>query len=509
MSSPLSPFGLDSAIPAVGTGRTFWAGEGPQANSLNPDTEEPIVTFADASRAQTDKIIAAAQAGFAAWRTVPAPKRAEVLLTFADALRRHREDLARLMTLETAKPLRESRAEVDDAIATAIYAAGLGRTVGGGQQFPSLRPGIELHEKWHPLGPVLIITAFNFPLSLWAWNVCLAVVCGNSTVWKGAPQTPLMTVGAMKVVAEVLAKHPDVPEGVFCFINGTVADVAAPLVASPAFPLVSATGSTAMGKKVGETVARRLGQCILELGGNAAGILTPSAPYEQALRTAFFAATNNGGQRCTALRRLLVHESLFDRTLARLKTAYQSWPAGDVFSDTHRQPPLIDAAARDMFATAITGVKKHPGLAELFAATKPLPNRGYYVTPHLAVLKADAPQPQEETFGPLLYVQPYRTFDEAVAKANGVPQGLGSGVFTRDLAEMQAFISVTGSDAGVASVNDNTGGIEVALAFGGNKESGFGREKGSDSWKQYMRRLSVVLNPTDTVPDAAGINFGA
>lgn len=503
--NPLANFGLTKDTPALGTGRRFAQGKGEKEKSISPIDDKPLAQFAQATKTQADELTRAAEMGYSTWRDVPVRKRAAVLASLAQALITHQEDLAQLMTLEMGKPVAEARSEVANAAETFTHAAGLSGTIGG-LELPTAKAGVSLQEKWHPLGPVLVITAFNFPIALWAWNTALAVLCGNSVVWKPAPQTPLFTMAVQKVIAETLTRHPEVPEGVFNFIIGSNDDVSMPLVASSSYPLVSATGSIPMGRGVGQVVAKRLGRVILELGGNAAGILTPSAHLPIAVRHGFFSATFNGGQRCTALRRLLVHESRFDQVVKALKTAYSSWPVGDIFKDGHRLPPLVDAVAAKRYNDAIAQLRDSG--TELFTPAMQLPKGNCWVTPCLAILAQGAEQPQDETFGPLLYVQPYKTFDEAIAKHNGVSQGLSSGIFSNDLAEAQKFISAAGSDAGMVSVNDNTGGLEVTAAFGGTKESGIGSEKGSDSWKHYMRRQSVVLNTNPHTPPDMGIDFG-
>lgn len=499
-------FKLDTGVPALGTGRGFFAGKGDETASISPLDERPLASFHHASREQAEEVVQAARQAFHIWRGVPAPVRAQVLLDLAGAFREKKEPLAHLMTYEMGKPVREARIEIEDCAITATYAAGFARKIGG-MEAPSIRPDVQLMEKWHPAGPVLIITAFNFPASLWAWNACLAVLCGDSTVWKPAPQTPLMTVAVLRIVAETLAGHPEVPEGVFSFIMGTNEDVAVPLVGDKRLPVVSATGSIGMGRAVGKAVAERLGTAILELGGNAAALFTPSADMDLSLRHAFFAATMNGGQRCTALRRLLVHESRWDGVVGRLKTAYKSLPVGDVFGENHTLSPLVDRKAAEGFEGKVRELKSAG--VEMFTPGTALPDDGTYVPPCMSLLEKDAPQPQEETFGPLLYVQPYSTFDEAIEKHNAVPQGLASGIYTNDVAEMQRFVSERGSDAGLVAVNDITGNLEVALAFGGTKDSGVLSEKGGDSWKHYMRRQSIVVNYSGQALPAAGVSFGS
>lgn len=499
-------FGLDKSIPAASTGRTLITGKGPQDTSISPIDGKAVASFAQADGTQREQVVKTALEGFKTWRTVPVPARAAVLISLAAELRARKDDLAQVMCLEMGKPLREAKGEIEDSAITATYAAGLARTIGG-LDAPSARADVQLIEKWHPLGAILVITAFNFPISLWAWNACVAILCGNSVIWKPAPQTPLFSAAVAKVIADVLAKHPEVPEGVFSLVMGTNEDVAIPLVNDTRLPLISATGSTAMGQAVGKAAGARLATCILELGGNAAAIFSDKADMEVSLRTAFIAALSNGGQRCTALRRLLVHTSRFDEVVRRLKVAYNSLSVADFGSDGLTLPPLVDAKAKAMFDAKIEQLKGQKGVT-LFRPNTHIPTEGCYVAPYMAILDADTPQPQDETFGPLLYVQPYSTFEDALEKCNGVEQGLSSGIFSNDLREVARFTGATGSDSGMVSVNDNTGGLEVALAFGGTKMSGLGSEKGSDSWKQYMRRQSIVMNTSTTPPADLGIDFG-
>lgn len=502
----LSSFGFNTRVTVAATGRNLYDGKGASHTVISPLDDAELVTFKLVDAAQREQVVATAVEGFKQWRTTPAPTRVEVLKTLRNELHRRQDDLAALMQLEMGKPLREAKGEIADAITTADYSIGLARQIGGINR-PSARKDVELHEKWHPLGAILVITAFNFPMSLWAWNAFPAIACGNSVIWKPAPQTPLFSAAITDLIADVLAQHPEVPEGVFSLIQGDNETASIPLVTDKRLPLVSATGSTAMGRAVGKVVTERLGRVILELGGNAGAIFTPSADMESSLRQAFFAATFNGGQRCTALRRLLVHESRYDEVVKRLKTAYTSWQPNNIYGTDHGQCPLVDSVAAKRFHEKLAELKTTKGVT-LWNAGLTLPEKGCFVPATLALLDKDAPQPAEETFGPLLYVQPYSTFEEALAKHNAVSQGLGSGIYSQNLAEIQLFTSTLGSDAGMAAVNDNTGGLEVALAFGGHKDSGLGSEKGSDSWKQYMRRQSVVLNHSTTPLPDAGIDFG-
>jgi len=498
----LQSFNLSKKAPAAGNGFSFMEGAANEISCVSPLNDGQLATFSLASAEQARHITQQAQAAFKIWKNVPAKQRAALLHTIANELAAAKDDLAQIMTHEMGKPLWEAKAEVQNCIDTAHYAATLWPHIGG-QSYPSARPNVELYDKYHPLGPVLVITAFNFPYALWAWNAFIALICGNSVVWKPAPQTPLCAAAMHRVLEKALRQHKDAPEGLLCYILGDNEHVAIPLVNDPAYPLVSATGSTLMGKAVSKAVGGRLGRTILELGGNAAGVLTPSAHLEQALRIAYFSATLNSGQRCTALRRLLVHESIAAGVIDRLKAAYSSWPVGNVMAEGHRLSALVDATAAEKFNTDIDALEK-AGVS-LFRPNIKLPEGKCWVHPYMALLEKDAPQPPEETFGPLLYVQTYSSFDEALEKTNAVAYGLSNGIFSNDMAEIQQFLNT--AESGCAMVNDNTGGPEVMLAFGGVKNSGIGSEKGGDSWKQYMRRQSVMLNHQKTIPADLGIKF--
>ena len=499
----LQSFDLKANAPAVSDGYSFMAGSTSETVCTSPLDGAELTRFKMASEKQANEITQKAQTAFETWKHVPAKKRAALLQTIAQELTAAKDGLAELMTYEMGKPLWEAKAEVQNCIDTAHYAATLWPNLGG-QNYPSGRDNVELYDKYHPLGPVLVITAFNFPYALWAWNAFVALACGNSVVWKPAPQTPLCAMAMMRVMHKALKQHDEAPEGLLCHVIGDNDNVAIPLVNHTAYPLVSATGSTKMGMAVSKAVGARLGRTILELGGNAAGVFTPSADIDQALRIAYFSATLNSGQRCTALRRLLVHESIAEDVINRLKAAYSSWPVGDVMRDGHRLSSLVDDTAAELFNKDIDTLEKDG--VKLFRPNIKLPEGKAWVHPYMAILDKDAPQPAEETFGPLLYVQPYSTFDEALEKTNAVNYGLSNGIFSNDLKEIQAFLNT--AESGCAMVNDNTGGPEVMLAFGGVKNSGLGSEKGGDSWKQYMRRQSVMLNHQKVVMGDLGINFG-
>ena len=499
----LTKNGLSSALYAVFSGRDFAAGTGAEETVISPLDKKTLASFNGSTKAQAEDLVNLAQAGFAQWRQTPVPTRGAFMRKIGDLIIANQRNLAELMTLEMGKPIDEAMAEVANSAETFYYAAGLARTIGG-INVPSTRENVHLSEVWHPLGPTLIITAFNFPLALWAWNAALALVCGNSIIWKPAPQTPLMAIAVHHLLAQLVVQEK-IPEGVLNCIIGDLENVAQPLVSHPDIPLVSATGSTRMGAAVAETVGKRLGRVILELGGNAPVILSESADLNVTIPTAFIAATGNAGQRCTALRRLFVHQKHYKTVCARLKSAYNSLPIGDVFQPGYRLCPLVDETAFHMVTKRVEQLKAQG--TEVWQPDTPLPKEGYYVRPTLAFLPENAPQPQDECFGPLLYVQPYSDFEAALKLCNAVPQGLSSGIYTTDLREMHIFTGPNGVEAGMATVNDNTAGLEIGLGFGGIKNSGIGSEKGSDSWKNYMRRQSLSINYRMSAVEVPGIRF--
>jgi len=444
-----------------------------------------------------DALSAAAKAGeaFQAWRTVPAPRRGELVQLLGEELRAAKEPLARLVTLENGKIVQEGLGEVQEMIDICDYAVGLSRQLYG-LTIASERSSHRMMEQWHPLGPVLVISAFNFPVAVWAWNAALALVCGDPVIWKPSEKTPLTAEAVMVLVAKALKRFGDAPEGLAQLVQGD-REVGEQLVDDPRIALVSATGSTAMGRAVGPRVAQRFGRVLLELGGNNAMIVCPSADLALAERAIRFSAAGTAGQRCTTLRRLIVHESVADRLVARLKQLFANVKIGDPRDHGTLVGPLIDEAAfggmKSVLGDVIERVDAVPG--------------GFYVRP--AIVEADAQEGTvlKETFAPILYVLRYNEFEEALALQNGVPQGLSSSIFTNDLREAEQFLSAAGSDCGIANVNIGPSGAEIGGAFGGEKETGGGRESGSDSWRAYMRRQTNTINYGKDLPLAQGIRF--
>ncbi|MEX2450481.1 MAG: aldehyde dehydrogenase family protein [Rhodospirillales bacterium] len=455
----------------------------------------------------TDKI-AAAETAFRAWRIVPPPKRGELIRLFGEELRAAKEPLGRLVTIESGKILAEGLGEVQEMIDICDFAVGLSRQLYG-LTIASERPGHRMMETWHPLGPVGVISAFNFPVAVWAWNATLAIVCGDSVIWKPSEKTPLCALACEKIFARAVQKFGAVPAGLIQTVIGSGDTAGHALIHDPRMALISATGSTRMGKIVAPAVAARLGRTLLELGGNNAMIVAPTADLDLAERAITFSAVGTAGQRCTTLRRLIVHEDIHGDLLARLKRVYAGIPIDSPLEPKTLMGPLIGRAAFEAMETALVQVRRDGGTVFGGGRTleKSFPD-AWYVKPALAEMPAQTGIVKQETFAPVLYVMTYRTFDDAIAMHNDVPQGLASAVFTGDLREAEIFLSPAGSDCGIANVNIGPSGAEIGGAFGGEKETGGGRESGSDAWKNYMRRATNTINYSDALPLAQGITFG-
>ena len=454
-----------------------------------------------------DEAVERAATAFRAWRTVPAPRRGEVVRQLGDLLRANKAHLARLVQIEAGKIESEALGEVQEMIDICEFAVGLSRQLHG-LTIASERPGHRLMEQWHPLGPTAVISAFNFPVAVWSWNAALALVCGNPVVWKPSELSPLTALAADALLRRA-ARECGAPDDLGQVVIGD-AEVGAELVAHPGVPLVSATGSTAMGARVAPVVAARFGRSILELGGNNAAIVTASADIELAVRGITFAAAGTAGQRCTTLRRLIVHRSCLDEVTARVAGAFESLPVGDPLQAGTLVGPLVNRAAYERMQHAIDRALDDDGLLvaggeRMFIAEAP---EAAYVRPALVSLPAQTEIVQTETFAPLLYVLPYDDLDEAIAIQNGVPQGLASSIFTTDVREAERFMAADGSDCGIANVNIGPSGAEIGGAFGGEKQTGGGRESGSDAWKAYMRRATNTVNYSNDLPLAQGVEFG-
>ena len=452
------------------------------------------------------KIIARSQEAFKAWRTVPAPRRGELVRLLGDELRAAKDELGAVVTLEAGKITSEGLGEVQEMIDICDFAVGLSRQIYG-LTIASERPGHRMMETWHPLGPCAIITAFNFPVAVWSWNAALALVCGDPVIWKPSEKTPLTAMASMKIMERALKRFGDAPEGLCQLVIGGPA-IGEALVNSKDVPIVSATGSTRMGGIVGPKVSARWGRPILELGGNNAMIVAPTADLDMAVRAIVFSAVGTAGQRCTTLRRLIAHNSVKDDLVAKLAKAYASLPVGDPRQGTTLVGPLIDHASRDRMQAALEkakaeGGKVHGGKT----VTTGVPQGGAYVEPAIAEMPTQTDTVRTETFAPILYVLGYDTLEEAIAIQNDVPQGLSSCIFTLNMREAEAFLSSAGSDCGIANVNIGPSGAEIGGAFGGEKETGGGRESGSDAWKGYMRRQTNTINYSAQLPLAQGVKF--
>ena len=472
---------------------------------VNPSTGEVLGRVHASSQADYDAILERAQAAFKVWRTTPAPRRGEAIRLCADALRTHKDALGSLVALEMGKSKPEGDGEVQEMIDIGEFSVGLSRQLYG-LTMHSERPGHRMYEQWHPLGIVGIISAFNFPVAVWAWNAFVAAVCGDISIWKPSPKTPLSAIASMKICNEALRQggFPDL----FFLFNDAGSELASQFVDDRRVALVSFTGSTKVGRMVGEQVARRLGRSLLELGGNNAIIVDETADLKLAIPAIAFGAVGTAGQRCTTTRRLIVHESVYDDVLAKLIAAYKQVESriGDPTDPANLMGPLNSQDGVDAYLDAIAKAKAAGGTVE--TGGEAIDRPGNFVLPAIVTgLGNDAQIVQHETFAPILYVMQYRTLDEAIEMQNAVPQGLSSSIFTTNLKRAEAFLSAAGSDCGIANANIGTSGAEIGGAFGGEKDTGGGRESGSDAWKAYMRRQTNTINYSDALPLAQGIKF--
>jgi aldehyde dehydrogenase (NAD+) len=470
----------------------------------SPITGETIARVHDSGADDCARTIAAAHAAFLVWREVPAPRRGELVRLLGEELRAAKADLGLLVTLEAGKTLSEGLGEVQEMIDICDYAVGLSRQLFG-LTIASERPDHRMMETWHPLGVVGVISAFNFPVAVWSWNTALALVCGDSVVWKPSEKTPLTALAVQALFERAAARFGEVPAGLSSVLIGG-REVGEALVAAPLVRLLSATGSTAMGRAVGPILAARFARALLELGGNNAAIVCPSADLELTLRGVAFAAMGTAGQRCTTLRRLFLHDSVYEAFIPRLKAAYASVRIGDPRDGETLVGPLIDPAALQGMERALADARAQGGAVHGGQRVAG-PGEGVYVRPALAEMPAQSAVVLRETFAPILYVMRYADLNEAIALNNAAPQGLSSAIFTNDLREAERFCSATGSDCGIANVNIGPSGAEIGGAFGGEKETGGGRESGSDSWRAYMRRATNTVNYGRTLPLAQGVRF--
>jgi aldehyde dehydrogenase (NAD+) len=502
-----SALGLRAALSGASYGDQWFAGSGDWIEVHSPATGELLAKVEQASEADYNSVVGQAIKAFEFWRAQPAPKRGEIVRQFGVALRQKKDALGRLVSLEMGKILTEGLGEVQEMIDVCDYAVGLSRTLSG-PTLQSERPMHRMMEQWHPLGPIGVITAFNFPVAVWSWNSALAFVCGDPVVWKPSSKTPLTAIACQNILREVLQAN-GVPNGVSSVVIGRGATVGERMLADCRLPLISATGSTRMGKRIAQVVGARLGRNLLELGGNNALIISDKADLTGALASAFFGAVGTAGQRCTSTRRLIIQESVYDSFIHKLIGNYEKVIIGDPLDPKTLMGPLIDEAAVSDYENALAAARKQGGTV-LYGGKvlDPAPfGRRTFVLPAIVEIRNDAEIVQTETFAPILYVMKYRSIDEAIALHNAVPQGLSSGIFTDSMAEAEKFLSYKGSDCGLANVNVGTSGAEIGGAFGGEKETGGGRESGSDSWKAYMRRQTSTINWGGEIHLAQGVEF--
>ncbi len=507
LQAVLEQLGIKELSLGTSTGQDWVISNGQRRDIFSPINGEHIGTVEMSTVGTYEHVIEKAQEAFKYWREVPAPKRGEIVRQIGDKLRQYKEPLGKLVTIEMGKIYQEGLGEVQEMIDICDFAVGLSRQLYG-LSMHSERPYHRMYEQWHPLGIVGIISAFNFPVAVWAWNSMLAAVCGDVCVWKPSEKTPLTAVACQKIVAEVL-KENNLPEGIFSLVVGD-AEIGSVMSHDRRVPLISATGSTRMGKKVGEVVGARLGRSLLELGGNNAIIITPNADLEMAIRATVFGAVGTCGQRCTSTRRLIVHEKMYEEVKNRLVKIYSTLTIGNPLHAATLVGPLIDADAKKNFLHALENIQKAGG--KLLCGGTVLSGAafegGNYVAPAIVEAENHYEMVQEETFAPILYLIQYKgDLENAIEIQNNVKQGLSSAIFTNNMREAEDFLSTYGSDCGIANVNIGTSGAEIGGAFGGEKETGGGRESGSDSWKAYMRRQTNTINYGSNLPLAQGIKF--
>ena len=506
MEAVLQKLGIKKDNPGASTGSVWLDAKGKIIASFSPVDGKEIASIISCDSTSYDCIVSSAQQGFLEWRTWPSPKRGDIVRQISDALRLHKEHLGKLVSYEMGKSLQEGYGEVQEMIDICDFAVGLSRQLHG-LTMHSERPGHRMYEQWHPLGIVGIISAFNFPVAVWSWNAMLAWVCGDVCIWKPSEKTPLSAIACQNIIINVFKKN-NVPEGVSGLIIGE-SDLGQQMAHDTRIPLISATGSTRMGKAVGAAVGARLGRSLLELGGNNAIIITPDADLDIAILASVFGAVGTAGQRCTTTRRLIIHESIYDTVKNKLVSAYKQLNIGDPLLEKNHVGPLIDKDAVQLYLKAIEKCKEQG--ARFIVEGGLLSGYGFesgcYVKPCIAEAEPHFEIVKHETFAPILYLLKYQKIEEAIQIQNAVPQGLSSAIMTLNLREAEQFLSVTGSDCGIANVNIGTSGAEIGGAFGGEKESGGGRESGSDAWRFYMRRQTNTINFSKALPLAQGIKF--
>jgi aldehyde dehydrogenase (NAD+) len=497
----LDRFGLGKENPGAGTG-SWLDTRGPLLVSTNPATGEPIARVRQAAGEDYDRVVSEAASAFLEWRMVPAPKRGEIVRQLGEELRAHKEDLARLVSLESGKILSEGLGEVQEMIDICDFAVGLSRQLYG-VTMHSERPQHRMYEQWHPLGPVGVVTAFNFPVAVWSWNAAIAAVCGDTIVWKPSSKTPLAALAVQTLCQTVMERNG--LTGLFNVVVGRGEEVGERMISDRRIPLVSATGSCRMGRRIAQVVGSRLGRTLLELGGNNAVIVLDDANLDLALRAVLFAAFGTAGQRCTTTRRLILQKGIAEPFLRRLVGACAQLPIGDPLDERTLMGPLIDGEAVEAMMAALERAKREGG--RILYGGRKLDRPGFFVEPTIVEAHAGMEIVREETFAPILYVFRVTNLEEAIALQNDVPQGLSSSIFTTNLVSAETFLSARGSDCGIANVNVGTSGAEIGGAFGGEKDTGGGREAGSDAWKAYMRRQTCTINWGADLPLAQGVRF--
>jgi len=501
VADTLAALSVAEASPGASTG-AWRRTQGPELVSENPSTGAPLGRVAQATVEDYEAVVGAAVEAFPAWRSTPAPKRGEVVRQLGEELRAHKDDLGRLVSLESGKILSEGLGEVQEMIDICDFAVGLSRQLYG-LSMHSERPQHRMYEQWHPLGAIGIVTAFNFPVAVWAWNAAIAAVCGDTMVWKPSSKTPLTAIAVQNIAHRVMERNGCL--GVFNLVIGRGADVGERMLADRRLPLISATGSCRMGRRIAVVVGERLGRTLLELGGNNAIIVLDDANLDLTVRAVLFGAVGTAGQRCTTTRRLIVQRGIAKEVVDRLARAYAHVKIGDPLETDTLMGPLIDGGAVDDMMAALSRVKKEGG--EVVCGGRKLDRPGHFVEPTIVRVKKGMETPKDETFAPILYVYEVGSLDEAIAIQNDVPQGLSSSIFTDSVTSSETFLSHLGSDCGIANVNIGTSGAEIGGAFGGEKETGGGRESGSDAWKTYMRRQTNTINWGRDLPLAQGVTF--
>ena len=505
ISSVLSSLGISSTNNGSSTGLSSY-GAGEKINSYSPVDGKLIASVTSTTKEEYESVLNEAENSFGFWRSIPAPKRGEIVRQYGEKLRKNKQDLGQLVSYEMGKSLQEGLGEVQEMIDICDFAVGLSRQLNG-LTMHSERPGHRMYEQYHPLGVIGIISAFNFPVAVWNWNTALAWVCGNTCVWKASEKTPLCAIACQNIWSAV-AKENGLPEGISCVVTGdyTIGEM---MTSDSRLSLISATGSTRMGRAVGVKVAERFGKSLLELGGNNAVIVTPNADLDITVVGALFGAVGTCGQRCTSTRRLIVHDSVYEEVKSRLSSAYTQIKIGNPLDEKNHVGPLIDKDAVNAYLSAIEKAKQEGGSVLVNGGVLDGPGfeSGCYVKPVIIEAENHFDIVQEETFAPILYILKYSSLEEAIAMQNGVKQGLSSAIMTTNLREAETFLSCSGSDCGIANVNIGTSGAEIGGAFGGEKETGGGRESGSDAWKVYMRRQTNTINYTSDLPLAQGIKF--